>query len=115
MNIIEATKQALELNTAFYQIDKQIDYFVGVIPLKEPFFNLLIVMPSEYLYRRPESTEEWKKVHLCGGWNPNADEILSDQWEVLENSEFKVLTNNGTIVQDNWWTALKATKDITKL
>lgn len=114
MNVMEATKKALELNTAFYRPDEQpylSDLFIGVIPLKEPLWNLLIIMPYEYLSKRPESAEDWREVHLCGGWNPSAEDILYDDWKVMDPLELKNLIDNGKVVQNTWWSELKNKMD----
>lgn len=103
MNVIEATKQAAKLNTAFYRKDAFVKELVCVVPLKEPFWCLLFLMPFKYLNHRPASSEEWEEIHLCGGWNPTAEDILSEEWEVMELSKVKELIAHGKVIQETWW------------
>lgn len=104
MNVIEATNQALELNTGFYRKDLIIgDSIVCIIPVKEPFWCLMIVMPTKYLNHRPKSDKEWKEIQLCGGWNPTAEDILSDEWKIMNRSDLSDLMANGEKWQESWW------------
>lgn len=102
MNIIDATNRALELNAGFYE-ETYSDSITVVIPLAEPFWCLLIQMPKKFLNRRPESAKEWKEVHLCGGWNPTAKELLSEDWEILDKKTLDVLAEKGNVIQESAW------------
>ena len=102
MNIIDVTNRALELNTGFYR-ETYNDSLIVVIPLSEPFWCLLIQMPRKFLSRRPESADEWKEVHLCGGWNPTVEDLLSEDWEILDKETLNVLSDKGDIIQDDMW------------
>lgn len=102
MNIINATKQALNLNTGFCR-EIYNDEVIVVIPLNEPFWCLLIIMPKKFLNKRPESVNEWKEVHLCGGWNPTAEDLLSEDWKILDKATLNDLSDKGNIIQQDSW------------
>ena len=90
MNIIEATKAAMEQGCGIIKKD-----------LKKAGYYLLPTNTSEcYLfipigYSHKENKEEDKKV--AARWNPHAADILSDEWELTE-ADFK---SKGEIRMDN--------------
>lgn len=99
MDIISATKHASSLNTAIYRMDDiNRDSILMVVPLSKFLMCPLIVMPMKYLHHRPETSEEWKEVHITPGWNPSLEDLLSDEWCVLNGDDFNDIWSNGSSI-----------------
>lgn len=78
MNIQEATKKAMEQNGFIYR-----KKFVIEKRIKE--FKTAVVAPSNSLDTCPIMTmdEKGNLSNYCRCWNPTADDLMADDWEVI--------------------------------
>lgn len=82
MNIQEATKKAMEQNGVICR-----DKFVIEKGIKQ--FRMAVVAPGNSLDTCPIMTmdEKGRLSDYCRCWNPTADDLMADDWEVM-------ITNN---------------------
>lgn len=101
MNIIEATKLAIQLNTGIYRLSETSEASITIIvPNDSPLDYMLIDMPSKYLYNKPKRRKEWEEILIAYGWNPTISDILADDWKAVQSDEIRTIFGNGRLIEE---------------
>lgn len=81
MNIIEATKKALQENKAISNPD-DLEVGMAFLPTNSEWFGVLIVPTEKYVTKEKEGyKKEWQVPGRF--WSPSVDAILRNDWELL--------------------------------
>lgn len=81
MNIIEATKKALQENKAISNPD-DLEGGLAFLPTNSECFGILLVTTEKILLKEDGKYKEvWREPGRF--WNPRANDLLREDWELL--------------------------------
>ena len=81
MNIIEATKKALKENKAITTPEDK-EHGIVFVPTNSMPLGIVIV-PTEPGLEKVEGIYKEKWTSACKFWNPKAEDLLRDDWELF--------------------------------
>ena len=81
MNIIEATKKALEENKAITTPEDK-EHGTVFVPTNSMPLGIVIV-PTEPALEKVEGIYKEKWTSACKFWNPKVEDLLRDDWELF--------------------------------